>query len=321
MNTSEQSNKSTNSSSKKNLLPVLLALSVIVNLVLVYVIFEKKNVEIAHQKQMNQRQQQINAEQKSSYSQSLSRLSQRLKQEIAHSKKFGQAQQQYRDSLTKVLKHVEADRTHLRQTLVLTQKQMKAYKLKIAAYEMLLIRKDSLMTNLKEINTMLGDQNHRLNIQVNQGIEAKTNLEKEKEKLQSKIKQAAGLKVKDIVIKRVNRRGKSKAGKVFRERNISKLQVYLSFVDNELIEIGNKSVVMLLKDEMGQTLVPSISNGTFDLAGQQTSYTAAQRFIYDKSPQTIMLNYDKDKPLGKGKFLVELYSGGKKIGADSFRVR
>lgn len=321
MNTSKQSNKSTNPSSKKNLLPILLALSVIVNLVLVYIIFEKKNVEIAHQKQMNQRQQQINAEQKSSYSQSLSRLSQRLKQEIAHSKKFGQAQQQYRDSLTKVLKHVEADRTRLRQTLVLTQKQMKAYKLKIAAYEMLLIRKDSLMTNLKEINTMLGDQNHRLNIQVNRGIEAKTNLEKEKEKLQSKIKQAAGLKVKDIVIKRVNRRGKSKAGKVFRERNISKLQVYLSFVDNELIEIGNKSVVMLLKDEMGQTLVPSISNGTFDLAGQQTSYTATQRFIYDKSPQTIMLNYDKDKPLGKGKFLVELYSEGKKIGADSFRVR
>ncbi|OJJ20489.1 hypothetical protein BKI52_18705 [marine bacterium AO1-C] len=313
MNTSQQ-NKQANKSFRKLVVPFLLILSVLANLALVYVIFEKKDVEIARQKK-------VNAEQKANYSQSLSRLSIRLKQEITNSKKFGQQQQKYRDSLTKVLKNVETDRANLKRVMVLTQTQMNAYKLKIAAYEELLIRKDSLMLGLKEINTMLGDKNRRLNIRINQTIEDKANVEQKNAQLESKIKQAAGLKVKDIVFKRVNRRGKAKTGKVFRERNISQLQVYLSFIDNELIEIGNKSVIMLLKDEMGQTLIPSSGSGTFDLAGQETSYTMAQNFLYDKSAQTIMFNYDKDKPLGKGKFFVELYSEGKRIGTDSFRVR
>jgi len=314
MKTSEKQNKQANKTRKKSVIPFLLILSVALNLVLVYIIFEKKDVEIAHQKQ-------INATQKANYSESLSRLSTRLKQEIANSKKFGQEQQKYRDSLTKVLKNVETDRANLKRAMVLTQTQMNAYKLKIAAYEELLIRKDSLMLSLKEINTMLGDKNHRLHLQINKAIEDKAKLALESKQLKNTIKQAAGLKVKNIVIKRVNRRGKSKTGKTFRERNISKLQVYLSFMDNELVEIGNKSVVMLLKDEMGKTLIPSTGSGTFDLAGHETSYTMAQSFLYDKSAQTIMFNYDKDKPLGKGKFFVELYSEGKKIGDDSFSVR
>ena len=314
MNTSEKQNKPTNNKTRKSIIPFLLILSMALNLALVYVIFEKKDVEIAHQKK-------VNAAQKANYSESLSRLSTRLKQEIAHSKKFGQEQQKYQDSLTKVLANVEADRDNLKQAVALTQTQMNAYKLKIAAYEELLIRKDSLMISLKEINTMLGDKNHRLNLRINKAIEDKVKIEQESKQLKNTIKQAAGLKVKDIVIKRVNRRGKSKTGKVFRERNISQLQVYLSFIDNELIKIGNKSVMMLLKDEMGKTLIPSSGSGTFDLAGQETSYTMAQSFLYDKSAQTIMFNYDKDKPLGKGKFIVELYSEGKKIGDDSFRVR
>lgn len=314
MNNSKQHNKQANKSTRKPIVSFLLILSIMLNLALVYVIFEKKDVEIAHQKQ-------INTQQKASYTQSLTRLSEQLKQEITNSKKFGKEQQQYRDSLTQVLKNVEADRANLQRSMVLTQAQMKAYKRKIAAYEYLLVRKDSLMISLKEVNDMLDKKNDTLQIQVNKGIENHAKEKEKNEKLEQKLKNASGLKVKDIVIKRVNRRGRIKAGKVFRERHISKLQVHFSFIDNELIEAGNKSVMMLLKDEMGRTLIPSSGTGTFELDGQETSYTSAQTFLYDKTGQTVMFNYDKDKPLGKGKFMVELYSEGKKIGVDSFRVR
>lgn len=115
---------------------------VALNIVLIYMIIQNKNSEIDAQKKLR-------AQQKESYETNLKNLSRRLKQEIARAKQDGEENKKYQDSLLSALKEVEEDRDKLKNARNFSQAQIQQYKLKIAAYEELLIQKDSLMRQFK----------------------------------------------------------------------------------------------------------------------------------------------------------------------------
>ncbi|WP_299453990.1 hypothetical protein [uncultured Microscilla sp.] len=288
---------------------------VLLNVVLIYMIIQNKNSEIDKQKKLR-------AQQKESYETNLNNLSRRLKQEIARSKQDGEENQKYQDSLLKVLKEVEGERDNLKASKTFTQKQMQYYKLKIAAYEELLIRKDSLMRKFKATIARQSEQMTDLRKKNNEVLEQVGKTKQEINQYKKRFAKAGVLKAENITINRVNRRGKEKGGGSYRERNIDKLKIYFTLADNKAAKIGQKSIMMLLKDDTGQTLVPSVGGGRFKLNGTATSYTAAQSFLFDNSQQTLVFNYiNTNKDLGKGKFTVELYAEGERIGTGSFTIR
>lgn len=287
---------------------------VVLNVVLIWMIIQNKNAEIDKQKQLR-------ADQKQGYETNLKNLSRRLKQEIARAKQEGEENKEYQDSLTKVLEDVTKDRDNLKQIKNFTQAQIQSYKLKIAAYEELLIRKDSLMRDMKATINRQGEQLTELRNENNKVLAQVGKTKEEINSYKKRFAKAGVLKAENIIINRVNRRGKEKSGGSYRERNISKIKVYFTIADNKAAKIGQKTVMMLLKDETGSTLVPPVGSGRFKIGGKDTYYTAAQSFLFDNSQQNLVFNYQKDKELGKGKFFVELYSEGEKIGVGSFRVR
>lgn len=288
---------------------------VALNIVLIYMIIQNKNAEIDAQKKLR-------TQQKESYETNLKNLSRRLKQEIARSKQEGEENKKYQDSLLSALKDVEEDRDKLKNAKTFSQAQIQQYKLKIAAYEELLIQKDSLMRQFKGTIARQREQMTDLRKENNKVLEQVGKTKEEIQKYKQRFAKAGVLKAENITINRVNRRGKEKGGGSYRERNIEELKIYFTLADNKAAKIGQKAIMMLLKDDTGQTLVPAVGGGRFEINGVKTSYTASQSFLFDNSQQTLVFKYlNKNKDLGKGKFTIELYSEGERIGTGSFTVR
>jgi len=287
---------------------------VVLNVVLIYLILQNKNAEI-------QQKEALLKQQKESYETRLNTVKRLLKQEIARAKQDGEENQLYQDSLSKVLDSVVKSQENLKNLVRFTQAQNQSYKLKIAAYEELLIRKDSLMRDMKATINRQGEQLTELRKKNNEAMEkvGKTNVAlKEYEK---KFAKAGVLKAENITINSVDRRGKERTGGSYRERRIDKLKIRFSLADNKAAKIGQKTIYMLLKDDTGQTLVPPVGSGRFKIEGRETSYTSSQSFLFDNSQQNLTFTFQKDNELGKGRFTIELYSEGERIGVGSFAVR
>lgn len=288
---------------------------VALNVVLIYMIIQNKNSEIDAQKKLR-------AQQKESYETNLKNLSRRLKQEIDRAKQDGEDNKKYQDSLLSALKDVEEDRNNLKNARNFSQAQIQQYKLKIAAYEELLIQKDSLMRQFKGTIARQREQMTDLRKKNNAVLEQVGKTKEEIQEYKKRFAKAGVLKAENITINRISRRGREKGGGSYRERNIDKLKIYFTLADNKAAKIGQKTVMMLLKDDTGQTLVPAVGGGRFKVKGVETSYTASNSFLFDNSQQTVVFNYtNTNKDLGKGRFTVELYSEGERIGTGSFTVR
>lgn len=289
-------------------------LLVVLNVVLIYMILQNKNSEI-------QKKEALLKQQKESYETRLNTVKRLLKQEIARAKQDGEENQLYQDSLSKVLDSVVKSQENLKNLVRFTQQQNESYKLKIAAYEELLIRKDSLMRDMKATINRQGEQLTELRLKNNKAMEEVGKSKQEVSEYKKRFAKAGVLKAENITINSVDRRGKERSGGSYRERRISKLKIRFSLADNKAAKIGQKTVYMLLKDDTGQTLVPPVGSGRFKLNGNETYYTASQSFLFDNSQQNLNFTFQKDKDLGKGRFIVELYSEGEKIGIGSFSVR
>ena len=289
-------------------------LLVVLNVVLIYMILQNKNSEI-------QKKEALLKQQKESYETRLNTVKRLLKQEIARAKQDGEENQLYQDSLSKVLDSVVKSQENLKNLVRFTQQQNESYKLKIAAYEELLIRKDYLMRDMKGTIKRQGEQLTELRKENNRVLEQVGKTKEEITKYKERFAKAGVLKAENITINSVDRRGKERSGGSYRERRINRLKIRFSLADNKAAKIGQKTVYMLLKDDTGQTLVPPVGSGRFKLNGNETYYTASQSFLFDNSQQNLNFTFQKDKELGKGRFTVELYSEGEKIGIGSFSVR
>ncbi|OJJ20487.1 hypothetical protein BKI52_18695 [marine bacterium AO1-C] len=289
-------------------------LLVVLNVVLIYMILQNKNAEI-------QKKEALLKQQKENYETRLNTVKRLLKQEIARAKQDGEENKLYQDSLSKVLDSVVKSQENLQRVQKFTQAQNQSYKLKIAAYEELLIRKDSLMRDMKATINRQGEQLTELRKKNNEAMEQVGKKNVALKEYEKKFAKAGVLKAENITINSVDRRGKERTGGSYRERRISKLKIRFSLADNKAAKIGQKTIYMLLKDDTGQTLIPPVGSGRFKIDGRETSYTASQSFLFDNSQQNLTFSFQKDNELGKGRFTIELYSEGERIGVGSFAVR
>jgi len=62
-------------------------------------------------------------------------------------------------------------------------------------------------------------------------------------------------------------------------------------------------------------------SGTFSVDGNETVYTTKQTVNYTNNNQKVELLYTRGIPYKPGKYTVELYSEGFKIGSGAFAVR
>ncbi len=237
------------------------------------------------------------------------------------------------DELLKVKADLERDKDALRRGNSATQSSAKAmiakYDLKIKEYEAYLMEKDTMIVNLQRENGILVTSNQTLN-QENTSVKTERQLARDSvatfaaqnQELATKVTRASALKAQNVKIFAVSSKGKVREDDAYKAKRLEKIKMVYTLLDNPLTKEEPKDVFVRVLDPDG-AIVSDMANGsgTFTVDGNETVYTTKQTVNYDSKGQTVELLYTRGTTYKPGKYTVELYSEGFKIGAGEFAVR
>lgn len=213
---------------------------------------------------------------------------------------------------------------------------LKDYQSKIAKYETVLNEKDAEIAKLREDNEILMSANETL-------LSEKTVLQQEKQDLQStkealsdsvyavsvknaelseKVSLAAALKPMNYSVTAINAKGKEKDGEEFKAKKVDKVKLSFKLAENPLTKKENKSIIMRMMDPTGNVISDmATGSGTFKFGGKDMVYTSKQNVMFSNDGQTVDFIYDKGSNYGSGKYSIELFSEGYRIGQTSFNIK
>ena len=231
--------------------------------------------------------------------------------------------------LQKVRADLEKDKKALARGARLSRATIASYEGKIQQYMAFLAEKDTLIAQVQREKEVLVVDNQSLNTE---NVTLKTRRKQledtvavvatQNTELATKVTRAAALKAQNVKIYAVNSRGKVKEDDAYKAKRIDKLKLTYSLLDNPLTAEEPKDVFVRVLDPDG-AVVSDMANGsgTFKANGDEMIYTAKQTVNYDKNGQKVEFLYTRGTQYRPGKYTIELYSEGFKIGTGEFAVR
>lgn len=234
------------------------------------------------------------------------------------------------DELLKVKAQLEADKVALRRGQVTSSRALMAkYDAKIKQYEAFLMEKDTLIAQLQRDNRVLSTTNESLNTEnttlktEKQSLkDSVTTFVAQNQELSQKVTRAAALKAQNVKVYAVSSKGKVKDDDAYKAKRLNKIKLEYTLLDNPLTREEPKDVYVRVLDPDG-AVVSDMANGsgTFSVDGNETIYTTKQTVNYTNNNQKVELLYTRGIPYKPGKYTIELYSEGFKIGSGAFAVR
>ena len=203
------------------------------------------------------------------------------------------------------------------------------YDAKIKQYEAFLIEKDTLIANLQRENVtlatnvkVLDEENTGLKTERQKLTDSVSTVVTQNQELSTKVTRAAALKAQNVKVFAVSAKGKVKEDDAYKAKRLDKIKLVYTLLDNPLTREEPKDVYVRVLDPQG-AVVSDMANGsgTFSVDGNETIYTTKQTVNYTSNGQNVELLYTRGIPYKPGKYTVELYSEGFRIGAGEFAVR
>lgn len=231
------------------------------------------------------------------------------------------------DSLIVLKQQLEKDKLALKNIGSYSAKQ---YESKIKSYEAILNQKDRDIALLKEELGIVTARNEELSQAVS-GLQEKTtaladsvtNYAVQNRALSEKVTIASALRAENIRVNSLTAKGKEQDGGNYRARRIDKLKVSFVLGENAIAKPGKKEVHLRILDPNGAVLSDmATGSGAFIYNGREMIYSSKESVNFDNSRQTVDIMYGRGGvPLKDGKYAVELYSEGFKIGQGDFTVK
>ncbi|AKD57966.1 hypothetical protein [Spirosoma radiotolerans] len=228
--------------------------------------------------------------------------------------------------LEKMKVQLEQDKASLRKG---NRISMAKYEAKIKQYEAFLVEKDTLIANLQRENVtlasnvkVLDEENTGLKTERQRLTDSVTTVVSQNQELSTKVTRAAALKAQNVKVFAVNAKGKVKEDDSYKAKRLDKIKLVYTLLDNPLTKEEPKDVFVRVLDPSG-AVVSDMANGsgTFSVDGNETIYTTKQTVNYTSNGQNVELLYTRGIPYKPGKYTVELYSEGFRIGSGEFAVR
>ncbi len=228
--------------------------------------------------------------------------------------------------LEKVKAQLEQDKASLRRG---NRVSLAKYEQKIKQYEAFLVEKDTLISNLQRENVtlasnvkVLDDENTGLKTQRQVLRDSVTTYVTQNQELSTKVTRASALRAQNVKVFAVNARGKVKEDDSYKAKRLDKIKLTYTLLDNPLTKEEAKEVYVRVLDPNG-AVVSDMANGsgTFNVDGNETIYTTKQTVNYTNNSQNVELLYSRGIPYKPGKYTIELYSEGFRIGAGEFAIR
>ena len=228
--------------------------------------------------------------------------------------------------LEKMKVQLENDKASLRKG---NRISLARYDAKIKQYEAFLVEKDTLIANLQRENVtlatnvkVLDEENVGLKTERQKLADSVTTVVSQNQELSTKVTRAAALKAQNVKVFAVSRKGKVNDDDAYKAKRLDKIKLVYTLLDNPLTKEEPKDVFVRVLDPQG-AVVSDMANGsgTFSVDGNETIYTTKQTVNYTSNGQNVELLYTRGIPYKPGKYTVELYSEGFRIGAGEFAVR
>lgn len=235
--------------------------------------------------------------------------------------------------LTKMKEKLEADKVAFsRSRRVETNK----YLGKIKEYEKFLTEKDEMIAQLKAENEHLVASNDSLHTHVGTLTSERERLVQRQaeltdsvvtftaanKELSAKVTKAAALKAQNLKILTVNSRGKTREKEEYKASRVDKLKLVFTLPENELTAQEPKDIYVRVLDPEGAVVADDATgSGEFEVDGAPAKFTTRESIAYQNNNQKVEMLYDYTSKFRPGKYNVELYAEGYKIGGGNFTIK
>ncbi|MDD4149140.1 MAG: hypothetical protein PHE33_03845 [Bacteroidales bacterium] len=155
-------------------------------------------------------------------------------------------------------------------------------------------------------NIMVKQDHSRIKTEMDEVVEKNTELE-------TTIEVASVIKTSNIQIGFLNRRGKETE----KSTRIEKVKVSFNFVGNDLAEAGPRRVYLRIIRPDGYAMT---KGQTFEFREKQIAYSAYRDIIYNNKDLAVVIFYDIEETVLLGKYTVELFMSGEKVGQSVFSI-
>jgi len=231
------------------------------------------------------------------------------------------------DSLIVLKQELDRDRQTLRNSNAFSAKK---YEDKIRNYESILTRKDTEIAQLKEELGIVTAKNEELSQAVS-GLEGDkqlladsvTNYAVQNRELNEKVTIASALRAENITVNALSSKGKERDGGSYKARRIDKLRIDFRLGPNAVAKQDRKEVYLRILDPDGAVLSDmATGSGAFIHNGREMIYSSKEAINFNNTSQNMGIMYGRGGiPFKDGKYAVELYSEGFKIGQGDFTVK
>lgn len=237
------------------------------------------------------------------------------------------------EELMKVKARLEADKANLKKN---NRFEIAKYTAKIKEYEQFLADKDVELVKLREENGVLTATNQTLSTE-NTGLktekEALTQVKQQltdsvmtyssqNRELSEKVAIGAALKAENIKVLAVTPKGKVKDDDSYRAKRVDKIKLQFNLPSNPLTQPDEKEIYVRVLDPDGAVISDeAMGSGKFNWKGQEMMFTTKDRVAYQNTNQTVEMIYDNAQKFRPGKYSVEVYAEGFRIGSSNFTIK
>ncbi|TLV03575.1 hypothetical protein [Dyadobacter luticola] len=303
---------------RKTLLWAALAVLLLLNLVLVYFIYHEKQENLAKDEIITAKTEEV-----LSIKTKLDSISAELDVKIAEIQKLGGSV----DSLIALKAQLEKDKQELKNSSTYSAAN---YNKKIKSYEGVLSEKDGEISRLREELGLANSKNEELNQKVT-GLESEkqlladsvNNYSAQNKELAEKVNIASALRAENLTVNAVSAKGKEREGGNYRAKRIDKLRINFKLGENAVAKQNEKDIYLRILDPDGAVLSDmATGSGSFMMDGKEMIYSSKQTVSFTNTNQSVDIFYGRGGiPLKDGKYAIEVYSEGFKIGQGDFTVK
>ncbi len=211
------------------------------------------------------------------------------------------------DSLIRVGKATEADLKKVRALMAGLTKEKDSYLAEIG--------------RLNTENSKLKGENSALTQNLNEEKDRSQKLSAENSFLYEKINRGAILASNKAIASAIRFKKSGKEDVVSKSKNVEKIKICFNLLPNSVANHGNKLVHIRIISPDGTTVYDEGSgSGKFRFEGKETLYSFTKTVPYSGNEVEECGYFNKTNFLGPGKYSVELYCEGYRIGSTTFSL-
>lgn len=319
----EITNTNTRSKSNQGIFKVSFGVLIGILALLGYLFMGARNDTFELQKSLTDKVEQLSATQVK-----LDSISKILDEKIANIKKLGGNIIE----LKRIKAQLESDKKLLKSDLNFS---IQKYSTKIKDYENFLTVKDKEFNNLKEENTQLKARTEILELEKEVVVLENNTLKNDRESLsqtvaeysaenynlQRQVTLASSMKAINVQVAALSSNGKAREGNSFKASRISKLRISFIMPSNAIAVKNRKDIYVRILDANGGLISDNANAGVLEYEGNEIGYSIRQGVLFENNDQKVDIIYAQETPYSSGKYEIELYCEGFRIGKGGFEVK